>query len=448
VDTGQERLRLFADDLQANLPWFAPDGSWMIARDGGRALRILDAADGRELAAFPADESPGKPAAEWEVPIAPDEREVLLLRPLKQELHIWDVRTKRVRLVVPNVAAVSALSRDGQLLAVVLVPPAGAEVSSDKQTLAVLDATTGRELARQSVRFSHSSRPDFSPNRDRLVQVVAYPGWVDAENAVQIWDFTAGSRPVTIAKYAMCGDAEFTSDGRGIAVRTHDGVRLLDLSQTPPRKHIVSFDSVTVGSPSDILTSWCYSRSPRKFLWPGPSSDALEMWETCDPHERTVFQLGDREGSYPQCVFSTDGGELAVLTGPHESAVAVWLREHLGYPKDVLSWYQAHVFDARTGTERLKFSLELGKLLGFSSDGQTLWTIGYRPNPAHQAVVSGTAKIDGWATASTWPPIWLLLVTGVCPLLIQADWRRSPRPHALPAAAAVGYPAEQGGPTP
>ena len=119
-----------------------------------------------------------------------------------------------------------------------------------------------------------------------------------------------------------------------------------------------------------------------------------------------------------------------------------WLSTYLRLA--VVARYQRFVqlFNSATGAELGAFPLhESTRLLGFSPDGQTLWTS--RPDPPNRSPHG--YRYEGWAVPTAWPPAWLLAVTVLAILLVIADWYRSRRRHALPAVAAVGYPAEQGG---
>lgn len=455
VASGRERLRLFTDDPVSDHLHFAPDGSWLIAKDGRKSLRIVSTVDGSDLATFPADDRGNGLVTSWDVAIEPDERGVVLYRPAKQELHVWDAATKRVRLVVPDAFSAAALSPDGRLFAVVAAPgpgvgdvmgtlsllcssvpalPTNAIVApvpnwliySRPQILRILDATTGRELARQAFPFSVEFPPHLSADGQRLVWVLLEPlyGCV-----VQVWDFAAGTPPVTIATCPRleCADAEFTADSRSLALLTRGGVRMWDLAQNPPREQFLRY---AVGGfngieqPSAVLGGdhdrWLPAR---RFLWPGPSFDELELWPTGDRNQRIVFRLGEKLPQIPDYAFSADGTTLAVLTDPDQSEVTAWFSEHLGYPENVPMRYRVHLFDARTGAKRGVLSdatyADDYKLLGFSPDGQTLWT-GERRHPV-------IFVVRGWAINSGGPPAWLLIATAVAFLLVIAEWRRGRR---------------------
>jgi WD40 repeat protein len=463
VATGRERLRLFADDLTAQVRDFAPDGSWLIAHDGEDGLRVLDAADGRELAKFPAEDL-GTGRYVWDVAVPPDRHGVVLSSWLKQELHVWDAATRRVRLVVTDASQVAAMSPDGTLLAVVRPPNRWADLSaalfpylpSSLNALAtpatwaagncvpvsvsVVDTTTGRELARRSFPRSEYFAPHFTPDGRRLVWV-RQNGSPDA--SVEIWDFQAGTAPATLATLprAESSNAGFTENRRWIVVRTGDVVRTWDLAQTPPREHRVfsslelEFPRLAVGMyPGPIGRE--FGVHPGELLTTTRSFDALEYWHTDDPNRKTVFRLRLRDPSgVPECLFSRDGRRLAVRIGDTQSPVLTWLSDHFGFPEIVPIHSLVQVFDARSGTEQHLFTQTTNgaycSILGFSSDGEMLWTgvdreLSRTPDP-HNAFV-----VRGWAIHSGGPPIWLVAVTVVGLMLVIADWRRGRRRSVAP----------------
>jgi hypothetical protein len=120
---------------------------------------------------------------------------------------------------------------------------------------------------------------------------------------------------------------------------------------------------------------------------------------------------------------------LAVLLGgntPIYPRVAEFLNKYFGIPKTLPRRCVVQRFDAQTGAERAVFDQGgEGRLLGFSPDGQTLWTSAFVAETADGQ--QGVAVIRGWVTPSPWPPAWLIAVTAGAGLLASADYRYSRR---------------------
>jgi hypothetical protein len=125
---------------------------------------------------------------------------------------------------------------------------------------------------------------------------------------------------------------------------------------------------------------------------------------------------------------SADGATLAVMTGPSQSEVVEWLHDHINFPQLVPQRFLVHLFDARTGAERLVFSQTCDTndyyLLGFSPDGRTLWTGESRCALNGVPTQPYAIVVRGWTVNPSGPPAWLFAVTAVGILFVVVDWRR------------------------
>lgn len=447
VATGQERLRLFGDDPKAEFSHVAPDGSWLIVRDSRNTLLIVDTTDGRQLAAFPAEKQGEAPVGWWHVAVDPDDHGVLLKCPWINELRIWDAHTRSVRLVVTDASRCAGLSPDGRLIAVVKVHDRGTMLSallfpyfslafnalltprsvdvyySLPETVVVIDTTTGRELARHTLSSADHTTfyARFSPDGRRLVWKLR-PSLPEA--LVQVWDFMAGTPPVTIvsASSDFWVYADFTSDGR-VAVGTIEGISVWDLEPAPTRRPIVSFPTGPPGTSGPNF----FADLPGRFLLCGVALDALQLWQINSAERPIAFRL--REASDPPpSALSADGATFAVMTGPSQSEVVEWLHDHINFPRLVPQRFLVHLFDAQTGAERIVFSQTCDTndyyLLGFSPDGLTLWTGESRCALNGVPTQPYAIVVRGWAVNRSGPPTWLFAVTAVAFLFVVADWRR------------------------
>jgi WD40 repeat protein len=440
--TGRPRYELFNhDDMSARITGFAPDGSWLLVEEeAGHSARILDSAEGRELARFP-----GETHWAWSITRSPDGRELALTPPRGSDVQLWDIATKKVRAVLPGARRVVAYSPDGRRLATAWWDKPDEWAAPDRRlTIRIWDVATGRELARREIPAVATADCQFSPDGRWLAALSEslrptkpsesmwfgqFAPETNVPGSVTVWDVTTGAE-MTLFEFSDSSQFEriaFTEDSGWFFVRTRTGPYFWDLHSPPARRTMLA------NIPSTGYYPFLIPHTDRMIVH-GDDPDALELWSTADMTRRAVCRLRLPK---PTAQFATaaDGSSLAVLLGcnaPMFPRVAGFFNKYLGVPMTFHCSCVVQRFDTVTGAEQAVLNQDgEGGLLGFSPDGATLWTSAFVADSADGK--SGVAVIRGWMRPSPWPPVWLLAVTAFGLLLLGVDLHRGRR--ATPRAA-------------
>ncbi len=436
--TGRQRFELFTHEgMGARIAGFAPDGSWLfVDQEADNTARLLDATDGRELARFP-----GETHWAWWIKRSPDGRELAMVPPRGSEVRLWDIATRRVRLVLPEARQVAAYSPDGRRLATGWWDHPEEWASPDRRrTLRIRDVATGHELARRDFPVVASVNFEFSPdgrwlatlseslrpnkNRDVSMHFEPFAPETSVPGTLTLWDVNTDTltKLVEFQDASRIGGIAFSPDGRCLALRARNGPQFWDLSASPPALWSVH---TPLNSASDRYP-YFIPRTDR-IVFSDDDPTILNMWSTADKNRRqAVCRLRAADLS-PNYTTTADGSTLAVLLRgytPIHLRVAELLK-HVGIQITLHRQCLVQLFDTETGAERSVFDQEReAQLLGFSPDGAMLWTSAFVPESADG---HGVATIRGWAVKSPGPPIWLLAATAVGIIALVLDWHRSRR---------------------
>lgn len=457
VATGRDLLCPFPHDWYAKLLAFAPDASWVVARDGANRLYILDTRDGRQRGFFQPDACPDGSSRAWEIVTAPDIRGVALWHPSLDEIHLWDAATNRVRLVLQGAARptrppqepLAIASDDGSRIAVFC--------GGRTDTLVVWDTRTGRELARQRLPGIPECRPAFSPGGGRLAWTLVNEHQLDRFR-LYVWDGTAAP-PIEFdepcQKRGHTG-IQFSSDGRWLVLGPAHDPLFWDMSVDPPavwerglsarsnngyfvRRNPVFAPSgdrmivpervsmrFTSGPPPlhgdrDCLLSSVGTLIVAHSDEPG----GMDLVDLAKPGRRISLSIPNDPSDYVAAGFSPDGRVVAVHAACQRPMAPANFDELLEFLRSGFTMTKEQfvvcLYDTSTGRRRAVIpTWDTGEptVLSFAPDGQSVWTV---------EPFGGALRGRRWAIPSGWPPAWLLVATAAGILLLIADWRRGRR---------------------
>lgn len=349
AESGRESL-----SFHESFPWcFSPDGKRLVATVGGGQVKILDAANGKELLTLQGQFGPlssvcfspdgkalaaacHKTAKLWD---ATNGIELITLRGHKDSLlslcfspdarrlattstdntaKIWNVEPWRPdEFAFPGESGVIGFSPDGKRVA----------VCADKSTVKVLDSATGQEL-----RTLHGDVPQlltlcFSPDGKTLAAA-------GAQGPTKVWNVDSGQ--AIINNPLACLDVCFSPDGQRVATITYgrnppsrDSIDVTICDMVSARKLATIRDwgfSLGVsfgGGVVDRQLSSCLCFSPDGKRLATAAQDKTAIWDAASGHE--LFALHSRDGKACNAhliCFSHDGKRLA--TANRDKTASVW----------------------------------------------------------------------------------------------------------------------------
>jgi hypothetical protein len=441
---------------------FAPDGSWLATTDQvSGVITLYDTVTGHVLRELPPVDARFGVGRHFVI-----SQDGLLLACTAHNhwppaVQIWDTTTGRLVATLDRAAPPFAFSPDGRTLAT--VSPEDHDRSSNVK---LWDTTDGHLVGALShEKFAQPAALAFSPDGRRLAagrptNFKPEP----AEKTVTVWNLPAG----TVAAILPVDDDEFwihlrhevtglalSPNGRYLTSLWARSGRFWDLAASPPRCLDDLLDRAAGGVAGVQLTERpvpTFAASGSRFVVPVAGRhefvvfDADRLTPVMTVASLAPAQAIGRGISWPE--LSPDG-RLIVVVDPAAvvpvSRIEQWLSGWLGRPVRLFSSRgNFHVHDVATGTELGRIPAD-GSILGFSHDGHDLWTYA---QDSGGGTGQQTLEVKRWSVPTGYPPAWPIGVSVLLLLLVIADWHRSRRRRGLPAAAAVGYPAEQGGPTP
>jgi WD40 repeat protein/beta-lactamase regulating signal transducer with metallopeptidase domain len=268
------------------------------------------------------------------------------------ELFLWNIPGSGSTRDLPHghAEAVSSLaySRDGKLVA----------VGGWDKTVSILDATSGKELARLTGHTGGIRALAFSPDSKTLATA-------GDDRTVKLWDMTTlgengASSPRATLKGHTCKvtGVAFALDGKTLATGGSDiqlgvssEVLLWDLSVLG-RRETISPRSFLKG-PVQGFWTLAFSPDGKSLVTGGSSAPALKVWDVATGEERLALRAAS--ASYIRCLaFSADGKMLAA--GHGDGSIGLW---------STSTWRESATFRGHTG-QMLSIS--------FSVDGRTLVT--------------------------------------------------------------------------
>ena len=347
---------------------------------------------------------------------------------------VWDVNTGKVLYVVGAGTFINqaAFSPDGALL---VTPNDLAGDSANKNTISILDATTGEQLITFPAHNTGAQYVSFSPDGTQFATV-------GGDNHIKIWD---------VAKTLETGQAqsrlEISNDFGGFSWTVHfspDGSRLVAAGGGGPEnagvwdaasgEKLFSFGSSTTAANDPIFSP------DMAYLVSGSKSGTVDVWDASTG--KLISRTQAHDGNMQCILFSPDGTRLA--TSSNDSVIKVWaFSEGVLQPLMTLTGNSDWVVG-------LAFSLEGGQLFSGSLDGTVkIWditpggsiepviyphteqvnSVAFDPSGKRLASASfdGTAKIwdtasgkllhtlsghSGWVVSLAFSPDGALLATG------------------------------------
>ncbi|MBI4662883.1 MAG: protein kinase [Verrucomicrobia bacterium] len=273
----------------------APDGSF-IAASGGRAIKLLDYVNGRELDTL---QLPEGPSAIKALAFHPTDTNVLATVSGKT-LCFWNLAGKRITstLTLSNAAVALAFSRDGKFLAAV----GGSDYSvqlwrvDDRSLLWVRQVATAPESLA------------FVPDGKSLITA----GGALCEPLA--WDLATGNSTSFASEHrARVRAIEFSPDGRLMATGANDGTVILwDFLERKSLDRLIAQASGTV---NDVAFS-----PDSRWLAAGNADSTIRLWDVAKRQQETLYR--GHQSSVFHVAFSPDG--RSIISSGWDKAVRVW----------------------------------------------------------------------------------------------------------------------------
>jgi WD40 repeat protein len=290
----------------ATLLRFSPDGTKLIAVAGNRLVIVADAATGAEL--FRLGETREEGAA---VAFSADGK-TLIAAGRNQLIRSWDLDSGKILRTVqlpPTAGASLALSADGQRLAHTDADP--------NVPVRVLDATSGRELAR-------FGKPLAGAQSAEVLQVQMAPDGkvvVTAESAARrllLWDAVKGQALRGLQDGgAVTSGLVFSPDSRMLAAGDNDAVSVWETATGKRRRRLQ-----TDQRPVTVLA---FSPDSRYLLAGAQARDSASaagaaLWDLAG--QRLLARFGSHAGGVRAVAYAPDGKRVA--TAGADGTVLIW----------------------------------------------------------------------------------------------------------------------------
>jgi WD40 repeat protein len=433
--TGRERVRVLDAQTTVTGAILAPDGSWLLTRDGQDNMVLWDAATGQRRAELWPTGTQSYAGHAWlllidglpfdqSLAVSPDGRVIAAESSRGGAVRLWESATGRPLTTLDAARPPLAFTPDGRALL----------TAAPGTTAKLWDVATGREILDLPGHPNPVGVVAVSPD-GRLLATGLHALRLthrdkSGPTAVNVWDADTGRRRATLAiteQPELAGSLTFSPDGALLLIGSQLGRGLLwDVTADPPRNRddlVALTERVDEGVPGLGSTGMTFSPSGRGW-WIGGGRSLVRA----DSIDAAPVVVGLSRSAHAQGrpIFAPDG--RTVVCGTSEDPTLAqrapaWLRHLLRQPR-IGDPHGVHVFDAASGRERGTLptitSLNGYRILGFTPDGQTFWT-----RRAVETTTEDRWVFEQWRVAPLGTP-WLLVgVTAIGVLLAAVDWRRS-----------------------
>ncbi len=354
--------------LRGNEGWvdsvaFSPDGT-RIADTRGRAVRILDAQTGKELARF------GVSSVAQSVAFSPDGARVVMAFSDKTA-RIWDAATAKEVVVLGGhreEVHSAAFSPDGSRVV----------TASWDKTARIWDAATGRELVVLRGHTLSLGSAAFSPDGKRVV-TAAY------DHTARIWDATTRQEIAVLSEHKdSVQSATFSPNGSHIVTGSYDGTARVWDAETG--KEV----AVLLGHEHGVV---CAAFSPDGSHIVTASVDkTARVWDASTAQEITV--LRGHEGPVNSVAFSPDG--YRIVTGSGDGSTTS--KDNTARIWDATSGKEIATLQHERQVTHAAFSPDGSRIVTASGDRAHIWDANTSKEIAvlhHPSVRSATFSPDG-----------------------------------------------------
>ncbi|HEY7309887.1 MAG TPA: serine/threonine-protein kinase [Gemmataceae bacterium] len=344
---------------------FSPDGKRMVSAGGDPQIKIWEATSGKELLALT--------GFNWGhscVAFSHDGKRIAAGANSGGTVKIWDAATGREVLNPKHLASISTLtfSPDGKLLA----------AANSLGEAAILQADTGTKVLSFRAHMGWIYSLAFSPDSKQLATASGF-----GEDSVKIWDAASGEQLRTIRGHnGSVWSVAFRPDGRRLAAASGGAVKIWDVTTDQEFRTVKGGSGPIwrmVFSPDGrLLASTDWGAAPR--LWDTKawvaSGPAPTLWDPKTWIAAPVLKgpkgehyVGNDSGEVIDTVFSADGQRLAAAIRMHDAKSKEYV-------------VPLRVWDVQTGRQLciLTGQSHWVSSMAFSSDGHRLASVSHKRN--------------------------------------------------------------------